>query len=70
MMMQDLLSAVEKMNSTLKNKEKPKGSYLLQQDEITSLGLGPKGRSYLLLLVRMNRLIVETNNGSIFYRVL
>lgn len=67
---EDLLSAVEKMNSTLKNKEKPKGSYLLQQDEITSLGLGPKGRSYLLLLVRMNRLIVETNNGSIFYRVL
>lgn len=32
--------------------------------------IGPKARSYLLLLVRMKRLVVETVDGLISYRVL
>ncbi|KAI5318761.1 hypothetical protein L3X38_038469 [Prunus dulcis] len=65
---EDLLAAVEKINSGLKGKAK--GSNFFHQDEISSLGLGPKARSYLLLLVRMNRLVVETVDGLISYRVL
>ncbi|BAT86381.1 hypothetical protein VIGAN_04402200 [Vigna angularis var. angularis] len=34
------------------------------------LPIGPKTRSYLLLLVRMNRLVVETIDGILSYRVL
>ncbi|XP_077243004.1 uncharacterized protein LOC143883548 isoform X3 [Tasmannia lanceolata] len=66
---EDLQEATEKMNSTLIKKQKSKGDNLFNQDEITSLGLGPKGRSYLLLLIRMKQLGVETIGGSIVYRV-
>ncbi|OMO68707.1 hypothetical protein COLO4_29462 [Corchorus olitorius] len=65
---EDLLAAVEKINSRLSKKEKTKGYF--HQDEIESLNLGPKGRAYLLLLVRMNHLVVETIDGLISYRVL
>ncbi|KAB2608010.1 hypothetical protein D8674_011178 [Pyrus ussuriensis x Pyrus communis] len=65
---EDLLAAVEKINSSLK--QKARGTNFFHQDEISSLGLGPKARSYLLLLVRMNRLVVETVSGLISYRVL
>ncbi|KAJ9693799.1 hypothetical protein PVL29_009660 [Vitis rotundifolia] len=64
---EDLLAAVEKMNSGLRNKER--GNFF-HQHELESLELGPKARSYLLLLVRMNLLVVETVDGSISYRVL
>ncbi|KAE8125270.1 hypothetical protein FH972_020101 [Carpinus fangiana] len=67
---EDLLDAVEKINSSLSKKEKTKGSNYFHQDEILSFGLGPKARSYLLLLVRMNRLVVETIDGLLAYRVL
>ncbi|XP_022766889.1 uncharacterized protein LOC111311621 isoform X2 [Durio zibethinus] len=67
---EDLLAAVEKINSSLSKKEKTKGYNYFHQDEIESLDLGPKGRAYLLLLVRMNHLVVETINGLISYRVL
>ncbi|KAH1090406.1 hypothetical protein J1N35_017663 [Gossypium stocksii] len=67
---EDLLAAVEKINSSLNKKEKTKGYNYFYQDEIEALGLGPKGRAYLLLLVRMNHLIVETIDGQISYRVL
>ncbi|KAI9122305.1 hypothetical protein K1719_006994 [Acacia pycnantha] len=53
---EDLLGAVDKINSSL-NKT-AKGCNFFRQDEIASFNLGPK--SYLLLLVRMNCLIVET----------
>ncbi|KAL6133773.1 hypothetical protein ACLB2K_066007 [Fragaria x ananassa] len=65
---EDLLAAVEKINSGLK--QKTSGGNFFHQDEISSLGLGPKARSYLLLLVRMNQLVVETVDGVISYRVL
>ncbi|PWA85935.1 hypothetical protein CTI12_AA144170 [Artemisia annua] len=65
---EDLLVAVEKMNLGLKQKTK-KGNFFTQ-DEVSSLELGPKSRSYLLLLVKMNRLVVETIDGLISYRVL
>ncbi|XP_062004773.1 uncharacterized protein LOC133722005 [Rosa rugosa] len=65
---EDLLAAVEKINSGLKQKTS-RGNFF-HQDEIPSLGLGPKARSYLLLLVRMNQLVVETVDGVISYRVL
>ncbi|KAH1130692.1 hypothetical protein J1N35_002070 [Gossypium stocksii] len=67
---EDLLAVVEKINSSLNKKEKTKGYNYFYQDEIEALGLRPKGRAYLLLLVRMNHLIVETADGRIFYRVL
>ncbi|XP_059428058.1 uncharacterized protein LOC132161867 isoform X2 [Corylus avellana] len=67
---EDLLDAVEKINSSLSKKEETKGSNYFHQDEISSFGLGPKARSYLLLLVRMNRLVVETIDGLLSYRVL
>ncbi|TYI10664.1 hypothetical protein ES332_A09G156800v1 [Gossypium tomentosum] len=67
---EDLLAAVEKINSSLNKKEKTKGYNYFYQDEIEALGLGPKGRAYLLLLVRMNHLIVETIDGRISYRVM
>ncbi|KAK8716616.1 hypothetical protein V6N13_043921 [Hibiscus sabdariffa] len=67
---EDLLAAVEKINSSLSKKEKTKGYDYFHQDEIEALDLGPKGRAYLLLLVRMNHLVVETIDGLISYRVL
>nr|GEW40506.1 hypothetical protein [Tanacetum cinerariifolium] len=65
---EDLLVAVEKMNLHLK--QKTKNGNFFTQDEVSSLELGPKTRSYLLLLVKMNRLVVETIDGLISYRVL
>lgn len=46
---QDLLDAVEKINSSLSKKEKTKGSNYFHQDEISSLGLGMSIRSCFLL---------------------
>ncbi|KAL9242539.1 hypothetical protein vseg_016529 [Gypsophila vaccaria] len=65
----DLQSAVEKMNSYLSKKGNSLQSNFFHPEELESMGLGPKGRSYLLLLVRMNRLVVETKSGLITYRV-
>ncbi|XWS66525.1 hypothetical protein CRYUN_Cryun05aG0207000 [Craigia yunnanensis] len=67
---EDLLAAVEKINSSLSKKEKTKGYNYFHQDEIETLDLGPKGRAYLLVLVRMKLLVVETIDGLISYRVL
>ncbi|XP_058105754.1 uncharacterized protein LOC131249165 [Magnolia sinica] len=66
---EDLQAIVVKMNSVLCKREKPIGGNSFNPDEIASLELGPKGRSYLLMLLRMNRLVVETVEGSISYRV-
>ncbi|XP_031283610.1 uncharacterized protein LOC116142318 isoform X1 [Pistacia vera] len=66
---EDLLVAVEKINSKMR-KEKTKGCDYFQQDEIASLDLGHKARAYLLLLTRLNLLRVETIDGRISYRVL
>ncbi|KAL9428283.1 hypothetical protein AB3S75_030300 [Citrus x aurantiifolia] len=66
---EDLLAAVDKINSSLSQKERAKGYSYFRQDEITSLGLGPKARVYLLLLMRLNRLVVETIDGVISYRL-
>ncbi|KAJ1392742.1 hypothetical protein SESBI_35569 [Sesbania bispinosa] len=65
---EDLLVAVDKINSSLS--KKTDGCNFFRQDEIPSFELGPKARSYLLLLVRMNRLVVETIDGLLSYRVL
>ncbi|KAK9068529.1 hypothetical protein SSX86_012644 [Deinandra increscens subsp. villosa] len=65
---EDLLAAVEKMNMHLK--QKTKNHNFFTQDEVSSLDLGPKSRSYLLLLVKMNRLVVETIDGAISYKLL
>ncbi|XP_011042516.1 PREDICTED: uncharacterized protein LOC105138186 isoform X1 [Populus euphratica] len=67
---EDLLAAVEKINSSLKKKDKTKGNNYFRQNEITSMDLGPKARTYLLLLTRMNQLAVETVDGLISYKVL
>ncbi|KAL2345345.1 hypothetical protein Fmac_006630 [Flemingia macrophylla] len=65
---EDLLVAVDKINSSLS--KNTNGCSYFHQDEIPSFELGPKTRSYLLLLVRMNRLVVETIDGILSYRVL
>ncbi|KAK6944163.1 hypothetical protein RJ641_025265 [Dillenia turbinata] len=67
---QDLLAAVEKMNLFLSNKQKRKGGNFLLAEEIAELDLGSKSRTFLLLLVRLKRLNVETTSGVISYRVL
>ncbi|KAI3683724.1 hypothetical protein L1987_84238 [Smallanthus sonchifolius] len=64
----DLLAAVEKMNAHLK--KKTKNDNFFTQDEVSALDLGPKTRSYLLLLMKMNCLVVETIDGLISYKVL
>ncbi|KAL3628111.1 hypothetical protein CASFOL_027157 [Castilleja foliolosa] len=65
---EDLLVAVEKINSYIATKKiKP---VAFRQDEIELLELGFKARSYLLVLIKMNRLNIETNEGVISYRVL
>lgn len=63
---EDLQIAVEKLNSCLGSKKTKADT--IQQDEIESLGY--KARSYLLLLIKMNRLCIETNEGGISYKVL
>ncbi|KAM0065516.1 putative spindle and kinetochore-associated protein [Helianthus debilis subsp. tardiflorus] len=65
---EDLLAVVEKMNLHLK--QKTKNHNFFTQDEVSSLDLGSKTRSYLLLLVKMNLLVVETIDGLISYKVL
>ncbi|XP_025660098.2 uncharacterized protein, partial [Arachis hypogaea] len=65
---EDLVVAVDKINSSLR--KKTNGGNYFRQDEIPSFDLGPKARSYLLVLVRMNRLVVETIDGILSYRVL
>nr|XP_043612227.1 uncharacterized protein LOC122583920 [Erigeron canadensis] len=65
---EDLVAAVEKMNLHLK--QKTKNGNFFTQDDLSSLDLGPKIRSYLVLLMKMNRLVVETIDGLISYRVL
>ncbi|XP_056158782.1 uncharacterized protein LOC115666419 isoform X2 [Syzygium oleosum] len=67
---EDLLIAIEKINSYLSKKENRLENKSFFQDEISSLALGPKARSYLLLLARMKHLVVETVDGLISYRVL
>ncbi|KAF7851996.1 hypothetical protein BT93_L1689 [Corymbia citriodora subsp. variegata] len=67
---EDLLIAIEKINSYLSKKENCSENKSFFQDEISSLALGPKARSYLLLLTRMKHLVVETVDGLISYRVL
>lgn len=67
---EDVVAAVEKLNASFATKKELQGSYFFGQDEIASLGLGPKGRSYVLMLLRMNKLVVENVDGSVSYRVL
>ncbi|XP_045795801.1 uncharacterized protein LOC123890276 [Trifolium pratense] len=65
---EDLLVAVDKINSSLSKKTSECNFF--RQDDIPSFDLGPKARSYLLLLVRMNRMVVETIDGLLSYRIL
>ncbi|KAF3562415.1 hypothetical protein DY000_02019625 [Brassica cretica] len=66
---EDLLSAVEKFNAVLCNKKETNGSYYFRADELPTLGLGHKEKAYTLLLTRMKRLVVETKEGVVSYRV-
>lgn len=65
---EDLIVAVEKMNSFLAKRSIKLDT--IQQDEISLLGLGHKAKAYLLLLIKMNCIVVETIDGVINYRVL
>ncbi|KAI5425193.1 uncharacterized protein LOC127125483 [Lathyrus oleraceus] len=65
---EELLVAVDKINSSLS--KKTSGCNFFGQDDIPSFDLGPKARSYLLLLVRMNHMVVELIDGLLSYRIL
>ncbi|KAL5720634.1 hypothetical protein ACHQM5_013283 [Ranunculus cassubicifolius] len=67
---EDLNQAVNKMNSILASQKNTKEFNFFHQDKLASFGLGPKVRSYLMMLVRMQCLVVETVDGSVVYRVL
>ncbi|XP_071719313.1 uncharacterized protein [Rutidosis leptorrhynchoides] len=64
---EDLLVVVEKIKLHLQQKTKNRNFFT--QDEISYLELGPKIRSYFLLLVKINILVVETIDGLISYRI-
>ncbi|KFK25053.1 hypothetical protein AALP_AA8G060600 [Arabis alpina] len=66
---EDLLSAVEKFNLNLGSKKQTNGSYYFRADEIPTLGLGHKEKAYMVLLTRMKRLVVETIDSVVSYRV-
>ncbi|KAF7063146.1 hypothetical protein CFC21_069672 [Triticum aestivum] len=63
---EELHDAVSKLNAYFGG-DKAQGS--LNQDDVASVGLGRKGRSYLLILLRLNQLVMETIDGSIFYNL-
>uniref|UniRef100_A0A453JJS6 Uncharacterized protein n=1 Tax=Aegilops tauschii subsp. strangulata TaxID=200361 RepID=A0A453JJS6_AEGTS len=63
---EELHDAVSKLNAYFGG-DKAQGS--LNQDDVASIGLGRKGRSYLLILLRLNQLAMETIDGSIFYNL-
>ncbi|URE04238.1 hypothetical protein MUK42_21483 [Musa troglodytarum] len=70
---EELQEAIVKINSFLSGKDRKKQSDAFNQDDLEIMGLGRyrgrKGRSYLLPLLRMNQLVAETNEGSMYYRV-
>ncbi|XP_062203841.1 uncharacterized protein LOC133906078, partial [Phragmites australis] len=63
---EELQEAVSKLNSYF-GADKTQGSAALNQDDVGAIGLGRKGRSCLLILLRLNQLTMETVDGSIFY---
>ncbi|KAJ6827532.1 uncharacterized protein M6B38_126770 [Iris pallida] len=65
---EELQAAVAKLNDYLFKKEGASGSNAFNEAQMETLGLGHKGRSYLLLLVRMKKLVMETVDGCIIYR--
>ncbi|EPS58969.1 hypothetical protein M569_15843, partial [Genlisea aurea] len=68
---EELVTAVEKINTHLKNKPANQDDNIIQQNEIESLDLGFKARSYLLLLIKLDGLQVQTDGGGIIsYKVL
>lgn len=69
---EDLDDGIGKINSFLLKRttqDSGKGAELFGQDDLEPLGLGPKARAYLLLLVRMNRLTLEHQAGVTMYRL-
>uniref|UniRef100_A0ACD5X297 Uncharacterized protein n=1 Tax=Avena sativa TaxID=4498 RepID=A0ACD5X297_AVESA len=63
---EELCDAISKLNSYFGG-DKGQGPVALNQDDVGSVGLGRKGRSYLLILLRLNQLAMETVDGSISY---
>lgn len=63
---EELQEAMSKLNSYF-GSDKVQESVALNQDDVGTIGLGRKGRSYLLILLRLNQLSMETIDGSIFY---
>ncbi|XP_028548198.1 uncharacterized protein LOC110100785 [Dendrobium catenatum] len=66
---EELQEAVDSFNSYLSGNDGSNENGILDQGVLEKLGLGRKGRTYLLILLRMNRLSAETLNGSIIYHV-
>ncbi|KAJ4788499.1 Methyl-CpG-binding domain protein 4 [Rhynchospora pubera] len=63
---EELIAVVEKLNPFFSNGRE---SAIFSQDDSEKLGLGRKGRSCLLMLLRLNQLVMENIDGSNFYRL-
>ncbi|KAJ1266510.1 hypothetical protein BS78_08G156700 [Paspalum vaginatum] len=63
---EELQEGIAKLNSHFSG-GKTQESVALNQDHVGDIGLGRKGRACLLMLLRLNRLAMETVDGSTFY---
>ncbi|CAA6653758.1 unnamed protein product [Spirodela intermedia] len=66
---EDLQEAVTKINLGLSKQDPLKNCDSFNEADFAELGLGRKGKSYVLALIRMNRLAVDTVGGSVIYRI-
>lgn len=66
---EELRAAVDKINFYLSGNNASGINYTLDQGVFEMLGLGKKGRTYMLLLLRMNQLSAKTVDGSILFQV-
>uniref|UniRef100_A0A0D9Y1K8 Uncharacterized protein n=1 Tax=Leersia perrieri TaxID=77586 RepID=A0A0D9Y1K8_9ORYZ len=65
---EELQEAISELNSYF-GSDKAQGSLALNQDDVGAIVSGRKGRSFLLILLRLNQLTMENIDGSIFYNV-
>ncbi|OEL25280.1 hypothetical protein BAE44_0013701, partial [Dichanthelium oligosanthes] len=63
---EELQEGISKLNSYFGG-DKAQGSVALNQDYVGDIGLGRKGRAYLLMLLRLNQLTMEKVDGSTIY---
>ncbi|XP_078435692.1 uncharacterized protein LOC144706573 isoform X2 [Wolffia australiana] len=66
---EDLQEAVMKINLGISKLNGSKHRDSFKEADFEELGLGRKGKSYILALIRMNKLALETESGVVSYRI-